>query len=100
MPADDEVVAEVHHEVILAEELARDEHRVRQAERRFLLDVGGMEAERGSVADCRLDRGSSISDDDAHVGNPRLGDRLKTVKQHRLVRDRQQLFRGGVRDRP
>ena len=34
--ADDEVVAEVHDEVVVAEEVAGDEHAVREAERRLL----------------------------------------------------------------
>ncbi len=64
-PADDEVVAQVHHEVVVAEELPGDEDRVREAERRVLPDVGDLDAELRAVADGRLDRGRGVADDDA-----------------------------------
>ena len=40
------VVAEVHDEVVVAEEVARDEHAVREPERLVLADVGDLDAER------------------------------------------------------
>ena len=39
-----QVVAEVHHEVVVGEEVAGDEHAVRQAERGVLGDVGDLDA--------------------------------------------------------
>ena len=42
------VVAEVHDEVVVAEEVAGDEHAVRQAERRVLRDVGDLDARTAS----------------------------------------------------
>ena len=45
------VVAEVHHEVVVAEEVAGDEHAVGEAERRVLGDVGDLGAPAGAVAD-------------------------------------------------
>jgi hypothetical protein len=63
--ADDEVVAEVHDEVLVAEEVLRDEHAVREAQRGVLLDVGDADAELGAVADGRLDLGGGVADDDA-----------------------------------
>jgi hypothetical protein len=44
--ADNEVVAEVHDEVVVTKEVMGDEHRVRQAERRLLGDVAGVQAQR------------------------------------------------------
>ena len=44
--ADDEVVAEVHDEVIVAKEIPGHQDRVGEAERRRLPDVRGAEAER------------------------------------------------------
>ena len=49
--ADEEVVAEVHDEVVVAEEILGDEHAVGQAERCFLRDVGDLDAELGAVAE-------------------------------------------------
>jgi hypothetical protein len=91
-PADDEVVTEVHHEVVVAEELPGDQDRVREAEGCQLPDVGDLDAELRAVAHGRLDRGRGVADDDPHVGHPRLRDRLESVEQHRLVRHRDQLL--------
>ena len=91
-PADDEVVAEVHHEVVVAEELPGDQDRVREAERGQLPDVGDLDAELRPVAHGRLDRGGGVADNDPHVGDPCRGDRLKAVEEHRLVRNRDQLL--------
>lgn len=99
-PADDEVVAQIHHEVVLAEELAGDQHRVGQAQRRVLRDVGDGEAEPRAVADGRPDLFCRVPDDDADVRDPGGRDRLQPVEQHRFVGHRHQLFRRGVGDRP
>ena len=47
------VVAEVHEERLARHELARRQHRVRQAERRVLRDVGDARPPPGAVADRR-----------------------------------------------
>ena len=49
----EQVVAEVHHEVVVAEEVAGDQHAVGQAERRVLGDVGDRGAEAAAVAERR-----------------------------------------------
>ena len=90
--ADDEVVAEVHDEIVVAEEVARDQDAVRQAERRRLRDVGRLDPERRAVTDRGLDLGVGIAHDDADVGDAGVANRLETVEQHRLVRDRYKLF--------
>ena len=53
----DEVVAEVHDEVVVAEEVPGDQHAVGQSERRGLVQVGDLEAPAGPVAD----RGHDLS---------------------------------------
>ena len=98
--ADDEVVAEVHHEVVVAEEVAGDEHAVRQPEWGVLRDVRDPDAELGAVADSGLDLRRGVADDDADVGDAGVADGLEAVEQHRLVGDRHQLLRRGVGDRP
>ena len=47
----EQVVAEVHDEVVVAEEVAGDQHAVGQAERRVLGDVGDSTPEPRAVAD-------------------------------------------------
>ncbi len=61
--ADDEVVAEVHDEVVVTEEVPCDQHRVGQAQRLLLRDVGDLQAELRSVADRLLDLGGGVTDD-------------------------------------
>ena len=51
------VVAEVHDEVVVAEEVVRDEHAVREAARRVLVDVRDLDAEVRAVADGGADLG-------------------------------------------
>ena len=46
-----QVVAEVHHEVVPAEEVAGDQHAVGQPERRLLRDVGDLGAEVAAVTE-------------------------------------------------
>ena len=45
------VVAQVHHEVVVAEEVAGDEHAVGEPAGRVLRDVGDLDAELRAVAD-------------------------------------------------
>ncbi len=61
------VVAEVHHEVVVAEEVAGDQHAVGQTAGRVLLDVGDLDAELRAVADRSPDLGPGLADDDADV---------------------------------
>ena len=95
------VVAEVHDEVVVAEEVAGDEHAVREAARRVLVDVGDLDAELGAVADRGPDlvAGVADGDDDADLLDPGRGELLDAVEDDRLVRDRHELLRARVRDR-
>ena len=97
---DDEVVTQVHHEVVVAEEVAGDEHAVRQPQRGVLRNVGGSDPEVGPVADRCLDLGVGVADDDPDVGDAGVPNSLEAVEQHRLVGDRDQLLGRGVGDRP
>ncbi len=97
--ADDEVIAEVHDKVVVAEELTGDEYRMGEAERSGLPDVRDVEPERGAVADRRLDRRGGVSDDDADLGDVGVTDGLKAVEQHWFVGDGHELFGRGMRDR-
>jgi len=72
--AHDEVVAEVHDEVVVAEELARDEHRVRQAERLVLGDVRDVDPELRAVTDGFPDLFGGVTDDDPDIRDPGVGD--------------------------
>ena len=90
--ADDEVVAEVHDEVVVGEEVGRDEHGVREAERRILPDVGDGEPERRAVADRGPDLGLRVADDDTCLHDTGVAQRLEPVEEHRLVGDRHELL--------
>jgi hypothetical protein len=69
-PADDEIVAQVQNEVVVAEEILGHEDGVRQSEWRFPPDVGGAESECGSVPDRLPDSGGGVADHDPNVGDP------------------------------
>ncbi len=98
-PLEQHVVAEVHHERLPRNELARGQHRVRQPERRFLPDVGHVESPRRSVADGRSDLLGRRADHDPDLGDTRVADRAEHVEEDRRVRDRYQLLRVGVGER-
>ena len=88
----EQVVAEVHHERIAADEGLADLHRVRQAERRVLLDVVDADAPPRAVADRGSDLRLGVADDDADLADAGGGDRLDAVEEHRLVRHRDELL--------
>ncbi len=96
------VVAEVHDEVGVAQEVVGDQHAVREPERRVLGDVRDLDAVAGTVADRVPDlrRGRVDADDDADLLDPGPGHVLDAVADDRLVGDRHELLGAGVRDRP
>ena len=95
----EQVVAEVHHEVIVTQELMRDKHAVRQAERLVLRDVRNAHTKLAAVAHRRHDLGAGVAHDDADFDNARSRHRLNSVEQNRLVGHRDQLLRAGMGDR-
>ena len=95
----EQVVAEVHHEVVVAEELAGDEHAVGKAERRVLRDECEPCTEAGAVAERRHHLGAGVADDHSDLGDAGGDHRLDPVEQDRLVGDRHQLLGAGVGDR-
>ncbi len=98
--ADHEVVAEVHHEVVVAEPVAGDQDGVRQAEGLFLGEVGDAGAEARAVAHGRTDLLGGVADDDADVGDAHRDQGFDAVEEHRLVGDGDELLGGGVGDGP
>ena len=85
---------------VAAEEGLGGEHRVGQAARRVLDDVGDADAEAGAVAGRRTDLIAGLRrDDDPDVIDARSRDRLDPVEQHRLVGHRDELLGAGVGDR-
>ena len=95
----DHIVAEVHHERLTLQKRLGNEHRVREAARGVLLDVGHAGAEPGPVAQGRLDLLAGVPDDDADVLDARRHDRLDPVEKHRLVGDRDELLGARVGQR-
>ena len=88
----EQVVAEVHHEVVGAEEVPRDQHAVRQPERCILWQEGERDAEPRSVAERLADLVTGLADDHADVLDPRVGHRLDPIEQDRRVGDRDELL--------
>ena len=78
----------------------RDEHAVREPERRVLRDVGDLHAEPRAVADRSHDLGAGVADDDADVVDAGRGHVLDAVEQDRLVGHRDELLGARVGDRP
>ena len=99
-PLEQHVVPEVHHERLAPHEVPGGEHRVREAEGRLLLEVGDAQTERGPVADRRTHLVPGLPDDDPDLGDAGLTDRTQDVEQDRRVRDRDQLLRVRVGERP
>ena len=97
--AGDQVVAQVHDERRVADEGLGDHHRVRETQRRLLLDVGDAGAEARAVADRGADLPARVADDDADLADAGGDDRLDGVEEHRLVRHRHELLGGGVGER-
>lgn len=97
---EDDVVAQIHHEVVVPEEVAGYLHGMGQTERLPLPQIGDLQAEPRAVADGGLDLGTGVAHHDAGLRHPRGGDRFQTVEQHRLVAHRHELFGQRVGDRP
>ena len=95
-----EVVAEVHDEVVVAQELAGDKHGMGQPERRLLLQVGDLQVPRGAISDGRFDLGGGVADHYPDLLDPGRGDGLEAVEKDGLVGHRHQLLGPGVGDRP
>src|ERR671919_1915075 len=94
------VVAQVHHEVVLGEELPRDQHAVSQPQWLVLPDVGDVDAPAGSVANRRHDLVAGGADDDADLLDARLDHVLDAVEEDRLVGDGHELLGARVGDGP
>ena len=97
--ANDEVVTEIHDEVVVTQVVTGHEHCVRQAERRLLADVGDIKAEVRAVAYRLTDRGCGFPDHDPDVADADVPDRLKAVEEDRLVGHRQKLLGRRMCDR-
>ena len=95
-----QVVAEIHHERTGLEKRLADEHRVRQAARLILWNVGDRHVPVRAVADRRFDFLVCVADHDADVTDAGRRERFDAVKEDRLVRNRDQLLRAGERERP
>ena len=94
----EQVVAQVHHEVVVAQEVPGDQHGVGQAERRLLRDVGDRQPPGRAVPDRGPDLGRGVADHDADLFDPGVGDGLEAVEEDRLVGHRHQLLGPGVGD--
>ena len=99
-PLRQQVVAQVHHERLTADEILGDQHRMRQAARRILRDVGDVDAPRGAVAHRGFDLRLRVADNNPQLAHARSSECLDAVEEHRLVRHRDKLLGAGERERP
>jgi hypothetical protein len=72
----EEVVAEVHDEVVVAQVVAGDQHGVGEPKGGLLVDVGDLEPEGRAVTDGLLYLLAGLADDDADLADPSRRDRL------------------------
>ena len=96
----EQVVAEVHDEVVVAEEVAGDQHAVGQAERGVLGDVRDRGPEPAAVTERRADLGAGVTGDHADLDDPGGDHRVDAVEQDRRVGHGHQLLGPRVGDRP
>ena len=94
-----QVVPEVHDEVVGAEEVCCDQHAVSQSERRLLGDVRDLRSEVAAVTEGSPDLRARGPRDHADLLDAGGDHRLDAVEQDRLVGDRNELFRSRVGDR-
>ena len=85
---------------VAPEEGAGRQDGVGQAERRLLLDVGDADAPARPVPAGLPDLVPGVADDDADVADAGVAEGLDPVEEDRLVRDRDELFGLGERQRP
>lgn len=78
-PADDEIVDQVHNEVIVVKEISGHQDGVRRPQWRLLPDAGDTESESRPVADCLPDSRGDVADHDPDMGDPPGGDGRKTL---------------------
>ena len=88
-----EVVAEVHDEVVVGEELVGDQHAVGQPEGRVLRDVRDLRTPLGPVTERLHHLDAGVADDHTDLGDAGGDHRLDAVEQDRLVGHRHQLLR-------
>ena len=96
----DDVVAQEHHEAIVAQEVLADLDGVGQAQRRLLRDEGDLDPPAAAVADRLADLARIVihAHHDADVVDAGIADRLDHPEEHRLVGHRDQLLGVGVGD--
>ena len=97
--ADDEIVTQVHNEIVVAQEVTRDQDRVGQPERGFLPDIGDIEPERMAIADGPLNGRRGLTDNDPDVGNAGVPYGVKAIEQNGLIGHGNQLLGERMRNR-
>ena len=70
----EQIVTQIHHEVVLAQEVPGDQDGVGQSERRFLREVGDLQPPPRAVADRSHDLVGGVAHDDADLLDAGVGD--------------------------
>jgi len=93
----EDVVAEIDHEVVVADEVAGAGDGVRESERPPLHDVGDINAEPRAISQEFLDRFPAlVAEDDADFIDAGISEVLDPILEHGLVGDWDELFRPGM----
>lgn len=93
------VVAEVHHEVVVAEEVLGELHALGEALGALLRDVRDLDAEPGPVAERLGYLLDVVADDDPDLGDTEVADVVEHPLKDGLVGDRDELLGHGVAER-
>ena len=94
------VVAQVHDEVVVAEEVAGDQHAVGEAQRIVLRDVGDLARRALPSPTASTISSAGLAHDDADLLDARLDHVVDAVEEDRLVGDGDELLGARVGDRP
>jgi len=92
------VVAEVHGKIVVVEKVLCDAYAMGEAERLVLRDKSDADAPPRSISNCFTNFGPGFTDNDANLGDTRLGKSFDAIEKNGLVGDGNQLFGAGVGD--
>ena len=94
-----EIVPEIHHEIIITEKVRGDENTVSKSEWLILRNESESRPELRTIAQSSHDFDPGVTNDHADISDARCDHGLNTVKQDWLISYWHQLFGAGMSDR-
>ena len=98
-PLLEQVVSQIHDEVVVAEEVVGDQHAMCEPEWQRLRDVGDLHPPPRAISDRGLNLGACLAHDDADLANTCRGHVVEPVEENRAIRDGDELLGTRMRDR-